>query len=568
MTRGTRRIAAAIAGAAFLASCALHAFTPDRNARAPVLEGYGRLDTPVTTSVPAARDTFRAAMLQAYAFNEVEAVRMFKAALALDPRCAMCAWGVAWQLGPNINAPGRGDFTEPLRYVDYALRHQGGATARERALIEALAVRYAHSSTARETAPLAGDVCGKPAPGAPEPAHPLDVAYAARLRALADAWPVDPDILALYAEAEMIATPEDDLWRADGKPNGRAGEVADRIEKLLPRHPDHTGLNHYMIHVADAAPVARRAIASADRMGSLAPQSPHLLHMPAHIYMHVGRYADATRVNQLAVAADVTLAQTLKAQGFDTSKDWRGHDLHFLWFSGLMEGRVDVALGAARQRAERTGASKDVLSEYFRSLPLLTLVRLERWDDVLAEPQPAGDRGLAGAMFEYARGVAQVRLGQLPAALQSLARLQAVTSETRKAHDGNSGGHRSVRAMLDFALEGLQAELALAQRRYDDALAHQAKVSAAVDRLDRREPPVLGAGSRLALGRIQSEAGRWAEAESTFREELSARPGSGWALRGLARALQAQGRTDEATRYRAELGRVWAAAGAALRSGS
>jgi len=567
MNHGVYRNATAIAGAALLASCVLLPFTPDPGARAPVLDGYGRLETPVTTRVPAARDAFRAAMLQAYAFNEVEAVRMFKAALALDPRCALCAWGVAWQLGPNINAPRRGDFTEHLRYVDHAMRHLEGATPRERALVESLAVRYAHASTARETTPLAGDVCGKPTAGAPEPAHPLDVAYAARLRALADAYPYDPDILSLYAEAEMIATPDDELWTENGQPKGRAGEVADRIERLLTRHPGHTGLNHYMIHIADAPAVAHRAIAAADRMGMLAPRAPHLVHMPSHIYVHVGRYGDATRANQLAVAADETLDETLKAQGFDSTKDWRGHDLHFLWFSGLMEGRADVALDAARRRAERTGQAQDVFSEYFRSLPLLSLVRLERWDDVLAESQPTGDKGLAQAMFEYARGVAQVRLGRLPAAQESLARLQAVAGATRKAHDTNPGRHDAMRAMLDFALEGLQAELAVAQRRFDDALGHQARVVAAVAKLDAREPPVLGAGSWVELGRIQSEAGRWAEAESTFRAELLARPGSGWALRGLTRALQAQGRTDEAAKHRAELDRAWGKASLALRSG-
>jgi tetratricopeptide (TPR) repeat protein len=326
-------------------------------------------------------------------------------------------------------------------------------------------------------------------------------------------------------------------------------------------------MNHYMIHIADAPAVARRAVASADRMGVLAPRSPHLVHMPSHIYVHVGRYADATRANQLAVAADETLAETLRAQGFDTTKDWRGHDLHFLWFSALMEGRADVTLDAARRRADRTGQAQDVLSEYFRSLPLLSLVRLERWQDVLAEPQQAGDKGLARTLYEYARGVALVRLGQLPAAGETLARLQAVASATRQSHDGSSGTHRGVRAMLDFALEGLQAELAVAQRRFDDALAHQNKVVAAVARLDAREPPVLGAGSQVSLGHIQLEAGRWAEAEATFRAELLERPGSGWALRGLAHALHSQGRTAEAAGHRAELDRVWQNASASLRSG-
>jgi tetratricopeptide (TPR) repeat protein len=562
MSHGTRPKLASIAGLALLASCALLPFTPDRGAKAPLLEGYGRLDTHATTSVPAARDTFRGAMLQAYAFNEVEAVRMFKAALALDPQCALCAWGVAWQLGPNINAPARGDLAEPLRFLDYALRHQDGATPRERALIEAMAIRYAHTSTARETAPLAGEACGKAQAGEPEPAHPLDVAYAARLRKLADAYPDDPDILALYAEAEMIATPDDELWTADGRPNGRAGEVAGRIEKLLPRHPDHTGLNHYMIHIADAPPVARRALAAADRLARLAPNSPHLVHMPSHIYVHLGRYADATRANQQAVASDAALEESLRAQGFPASKDWRGHGLHFLWYAALMEGRADVALDAARRRAERAAHAQSVIAEYFRSLPLLSLVRLERWDDVLKEPRPAGDKGFAGANYEYARGVAHARLGQLTAAQESLVRLETAVEETRKA--AAPGG--PLRAMHDAAVEGLRAELAAAQGRHDDAIAHQARVVSAVAKVDAREPPLLGAGARLALGRIQSGAGRWSDAEASFRQELAARPGSGWALRGLVRALRAQGRHDEAARHEAELERAWSQADPRLRS--
>jgi len=543
----------ALAAAVLLGSCALFPFAPDRGATAPVLEGYGRSDAHVTTRNPAARDTFRRAMLQAYAFNEVEAVRTFKAALALDPDCALCAWGVAWQLGPNINNSGRGDLAEHLRYVDYALRRLDGATPRERALVEALAIRYAHASATRETAPLVGEVCGTPPNAGDEKAHPLDVAYAARMRALADAYPDDPDILSIYAEAEMIATEGDLLWGKDGQPSGRIGEVAARIEKLLPVHTEHTGLNHYMIHVADAPAVAQRALAAADRMGRLAPQSPHLVHMPSHIYVHVGRYGDATRANQQAVTADAALAETVKTQGFGPARDWRGHDLHFLWYSALMEGRADVALDAARQRAARTGQLDNAVAEYFRSLPLLTLVRFERWEDVLQEPRPAGEKGLARANFEYARGVAQARLGQLPQAAESLARLQAAATDAKKVHGAGS----PIRSMLDFAQEGLEAELALAQQRYDDALSHQAKALAAAEKLDQKEPPLLGASGQLAMGHIQSRAGRWSDAEATFRQELAARPASGWALRGLVRALEAQGKASEAARYRVEFDRSW-----------
>jgi tetratricopeptide (TPR) repeat protein len=555
---------AAAAAVTALASCALMPFTPDRTARAPVYEGFGQLDIAITTQLPGARDLFNRGVLQAYAFNEVEAVRVFKAALALDPECAMCAWGVAWQLGPNINATDRGDLSEALRYVDYALNHTNDATPRERALIESLAVRYAHSSQARETAPLMAEVCGKSGEDDDEKVHPLDAAYAQRLRLLVDRYPDDPDILSLYAEAEMIAT-AGDWWSKDGKPGGRIGEVADRIERLRPRYPDHTGLTHYMIHVADALPVAQRAVAAADHLGALAPRSPHLVHMPSHIYVHVGRYGDATRVNQAAVADDVTLAELQTAQGFSVSKDWRGHDLDFLWFASLMEGRGDVALDAARERALRAAKADSNYGEYVRSKPLMTLVRLERWEDVLKEPQPSGNKGLAQVYFEQSHGIAQARLGQTGAAQESLARLQAAVAATRKNHATSSWMDKTVRSLLDVAEGTLIAEVAGAQKHFDEAIAQQLKVVDAAAKLDAREPPLLAGGTRLALGDLQASAGRWADAEKTYRQDLEERPGSGWAMRGLVRALDAQGRRAEAAAMREALRRGWSQASPALR---
>jgi len=546
-----------------LSSCALFPFEPDLGARAPALEGFGRLDRPITTRVDGARHWFNQGMLQAYAFNEVEAVRAFKAALAQDPTCAICAWGVAWQLGPNINATERGDLTEALRYVGLAQRNAQGATPRERALIDALALRYAHSSQAREAAPLAADVCGKPG-GEDAGPHPLDIAYAERMRALADADPQDADVLSIYAEAEMIATPEETWWNeATGQPAGRIGEVTDRLERLLAQLPEHTGLNHYMIHATDALPAARRAVAAADRLGKLAPRSPHLVHMPAHIYAHVGRYDDATQVNQRAVAADLDLAGVQQAQGFSVSKDWRGHNLHFLWFAALMEGREDVALATARERAAK---SAHVYGEYARSLPILSLVRFERWNEVLNEPLPGGGKGVAQALGEQARGIAQSRTGQVAAAQESLVRVQSAVAAGKKAHATKSSLDKLVRALLDAAESGLQAELALAQLRFDDAIGHQAAAVAAAALPDAQEPPLLAAGSRLALGHIQARSGRLSDAERSYRLGLAEQPGSGWALRGLVQALEAQGRKADAAEFRAQLDRSWARASPALRA--
>jgi hypothetical protein len=545
-----------------LAACAVAPLQPDPAARAPALTGFGALHWPVTTRSEAAQQWYTQGVLQAYAFNEAEAVRMFKAALAQDPSCAMCAWGVAWQLGPNINDTDRDRVSEALRYLDMALRHAVNATPRERALMDALALRYAHATMARETAPLLAERCGPG--GDDEPADPLDIAYAERMRALSQASPDDPDLLALWAEAEMVATRED-WWPAGGAPAGHIGELATALERGLQQHPDHIGLNHYLIHATDADGVAQRAVAAADRLGRLAPGAPHLVHMPAHTYVHVGRYADAARVNESALAVEQTLHAAQQAQGFEVSKDWRNHDQHFLWFAALMQGRGDAALAAARGVAERAASSTSVFGEYRRSLPLLALLRLQRWEALLAEPLPVGTHGLAQVLGQHARGVALARSGRLKEARAALAQVDAGSAQVNRGFASNKGFDRTLRDIAASSADRLRAEIALADGHLDTALAWQAQAVQGARRADESEPPMLAAGARLVLGEMQLRAGRAALAEQTYRDDLAALPGSGWALAGLARALQAQGKAADAAALQAPLATAWAQADAALR---
>jgi tetratricopeptide (TPR) repeat protein len=571
MENAVRR-AALLLTVCIVGACAPLRLDLDRAARAPELAGFGRLQWPITTSVAAAQRGFEAGVLQAYAFNEHEAVRSFKAALALDPDCAMCAWGVAWQLGPNINNTSRASSAEAVRYVDHALRNAARATPRERALIEAMALRYAHDSQAREArdaVALAADVCRTSGAGAAdaEPPDPLDVAYAERMRKLADAHADDPDILSLYAEAEMVAT-RSEWWDArSGQPAGRIGEVAERIERLLPRHLEHTGINHYLIHALDAPGVARRAVGAADRLGQLAPQSPHLLHMPSHTYVRVGRYVDAAQVNQTALAADVSLADAQKAQGFTVSKDWRGHNGRFLWFAALMSGRGDVALATARQAAERAAKVEGPWAEYVRSLPMLTLLRLQRWNALVDEPMPMGSLGLAAVIGEHARGVALARLGRMAEARTAMERLQAqaivVQGATAKADPSDA---KQAQDLVAVSRTRLLAELALAEQRFDDALRHQRAGLAAAARLDDNEPPMLAAGSGQVLAEMLQRAGRLQESEAAWRLDLAQQPENGWALRGLAGNLTQQGRAAEAASLRGELDKAWGQAEPALRT--
>jgi len=562
-----RGLALALLGSA-LCACAWLPMRVDRSARAPALPGFGHSAMAITTASDAARRDFAQGMEQAYAFNEVEAVRAFKAALAQDPGCAMCAWGVAYQLGPNINATERGDLSEAVRYVALAEGGSANVSRRERDLIEALALRYGRAgdrADPREAAVLAAPVCG--AAGGGDKADPLDVAYAERMRILADRYPDDADVLSLYAEAEMIATRADFWWDPKtGQPSGRIGEVARRLQGLLAAHPDHVGLNHYMIHAVDAPGVAARAEPAADRLGGLAPASPHLLHMPAHTYVQLGRYADASRVNERALAADDAQDAELARQGFSPTKDWRGHDGQFLWYAALMEGRGELALRTARESAARAKGESE-FAELSRSRPILTLLRLERWNDVLAEPPVGGTKGLAALLDDATRGVALARTGQVAQAAEALKRIEAPAAKLIDAHAGADYRDRMLRGVVSVSRQRLRAEVALAEGRSDAAVDDQRQALALAKDIDDTEPPLLAAGTRLALGDLQLRTHRWAEAEQTFRTDLAEHPKSGWARRGLVLALRAQGRAAEAEAIRAELRRDWPSADPLLLAG-
>lgn len=551
---GTLALSLALVGACTTASQGI-----DAAATAPVLDGYGASTLQPSQANAAAQRLFAQGVAQAYAFDRPEAIRAFKAALARDPGCALCAWAVAWQLGPNINNTSRGDLGEARRYVALAQRNARGASARDRALVDSLALRYGAAGGAVQGLPLA-EVCR----AGGDPVDPLDRAYAARMRELVGAYPQDPDVLALYAEAELVAT-ERSWWNeATGKPAGRVGEVADLVEAALARTPEHVGLNHYMIHAADAVPVAARAVPAADRLGRLAPKSPHLLHMPSHTYAHVGRYADATRVNALALEADDALTAGLKRQGFEPLTDWRGHNGHFKWYGALMEGRAALALETARANAGRAKGDSEY-AEYVRSLPILTLLHLQRWDALLAEPMPSGGRGMAAVLGDAARGIAMARTGDLPGARAALARVQPKADALLATYTGNAYGVRIQRSIVASAARELAAELAFTEGRVEAALALQAQAVEAGADADRSEPPTLASAPRLRLGQMQLRARRYADAEQSFRSDLALHPLNGWAQQGLARALAAQGKQDDARATQRDLAASWAQAEAGVR---
>jgi tetratricopeptide (TPR) repeat protein len=287
--------------------------------------------------------------------------------------------------------------------------------------------------------------------------------------------------------------------------------------------------------------------------------------MPSHTYAHLGRYTEAVRANVLALQAEQRYRERAQAQGFKPEDNWVYHNQHFLWFAALMLGQGDMALSAARGNVRSFGEGDDPYLEYVRSLPIFTLARLERWEEVLQEPAPTG-KAVAPAMHRGARGVALARLGRLAEAKTELASLQEASGRLRGIRIGPaSGGQDMARGAVEVSLARLQAEIAAAEGRWEEAEAHQRRAIQAAAPFDRAEPAMYGAGMRVALGELLLRAGKPKEAAAVFQEELTERPQSGWALRGQMQVALAQGEAQEAARHAREFDRVWATADGRLR---
>ena len=534
-------------------------------AQAPRLERVGEAHLPITTREPLAQRFFDQGLRLAYAFDHAEALRAFAEAARLDPDCAMCEWGMAYAVGPNINNPLRPADPRAAGHARRALALAEKVTPKERALIEAMATRLDLAAPPPPVADAApSPVCAVPPP--PKDADPLDIAYAQAMVQAARAFPDDDEVTVLYAEALMMLSPWQ-WWSGDGA-EPREGTLAaiDTLERVLARSPDHAGANHFLIHALEASRTPERALASAERLVRLAPDAGHMVHMPSHIFVRVGRYADAVRSNQQAIEADRGLEAQLRAQGYEPLGAVSHHH-HFLWASAAMQGNAAVALPAAQWLAEQAarpgqpfgdGGSND----YFLALSWLAQIRFARWDEILAAAEPAWPAHASSyprAIVHYARGVALARTGRPAAAQKELAALRAAARDP-----GLEGltlkGIDDLTALLALAEASLLGEVLLAQRQFGPAIAALRRAVELEDALESEEPPPWPVPARQALGSALLAAGRPADAQQVFREDLLRHPENGWALHGLAESLRRSKRLAEAAAVEERLRLAWAGA--------
>jgi len=528
---------------AFLSACvAPKQDTPrpvEPKLQAPLFNDLGDYSVAITTDSPLSQQFFDQGLMLTFGFNHAEAARSFREGARLDPECAMCYWGVAFALGPNINMPMVDDaVAEAYSASRKAVDLSAGVTSRERALIEALSKRYAQQPVADRA--------------------PLDLAFANAMREAAGAFPDDLEVQTFFAESLMDLSPWD-YW-VDGKPKPAMAEAIAALEHVLALNKNHAGANHLYIHALEAGPEPAKAESAADRLGPLAPGAGHLVHMPSHVFIRLGRYYDAAVANIKAGEADTSYIAQCQAQGVYPLL-YHPHNWHFLWSSATFGGKSEWSKRGALKTRELMGTHRHddpafgPIIQHFWLTPLYDDVRFGRWDQLLAYPRPEEAPYTLG-MWHYARGMAHAAKGDFAAASGELAALRkhAANPELAKVQVSVRNNAAQLVAIADRVLAG-DIEARRSQRKAAIALLREGV--ALEDALGYNEPEDWHLPVRQLLGAILLDDGQAAQAEAVYREELADHPENGWSLFGLEKSLRAQSRNEEADAVRQRFERAW-----------
>ncbi len=511
---------------------------------ATLLEGLGDYTFPVSSSHPEVQRWFDQGLMLTYGFNHDAAERSFMKAAELDPGCAMCWWGAALVLGPHVNSGmDPANNANAWSRLQRALELAPQASEREQAFIRALAARYA----------------GDP----PDDRRPLDEAYAQAAGRLAADRPDDLDAATLHAEALMDLQPWD-YYDEQLEPKGNTAQIVSILESVMARNPDHAGALHLYVHAVEASADPQRGAAAADRLRELIPGSGHLVHMPAHIYARVGRWHDAVIANQKAIAADDAYLAVCRgnAKGI-YPLGYVPHNHHFLWFAATMGGASEIARDAALQTAARVNLPELMRQPGFAGLqhywmtPWFDRVRFGRWEEITAEANPAPDLPYVTAIWHYAQAMAALRQSRPDDAAKHYDALQTLAADpvmdTLMVWDRYPLAYAA-----RIAERTVSAELALARGEHGAAIAALREAVLIEDGIPYDEPPGWHAPVRQTLGVVLLAAGRPAEAEAVYREELARNPSNGWSLQGLSDSLRAQQKSREAAETEQKLALAWA----------
>ncbi|WP_176736945.1 tetratricopeptide repeat protein [Oligoflexus tunisiensis] len=517
--------------------------------QAPIFSNLGTWQHPISTSSKEAQKFFNQALILAFGFNHAEAERSFLAAAFYDPNCAICYWGAAWVLGPNINA-GMDDEVVPRAYshVQEAKKRLTHASPKEKAYIQAISERYV-AQPVKDRAPL-------------------DRAFTEAMKKVVQQFPSDPDAATIYAESIMDQHPWD-FWDRSGQPRPWTPELLSVLEGVIKAHPDHPGAHHFYIHAVEASKTPEMGLKSADRLGGLVPGAGHLVHMPAHIYIRTGRYQDAVVANEKAALADQGYITQCQEQGIYPLA-YKPHNYHFLWAAATLSGQSKKAFQAAEHLDHHT--DKDLMKtpgletlQHYAYTPLYAMVRFGKWDEILKAPEPAKELIYPRGVWHYARTIAFARKKNFAQAQKELDQTRAI-AQNPALENISIWNINSTKGLMKVAQHVAAGELALEQGQLQKAIMELDAAVKAEDELRYDEPATWHHPVRQILGHAYLQAGRFDQSVKTYQEDLELYPENGWSLYGLAQALEKQGKSKEAANVREQFKRAWAMADVELRA--
>ncbi|MGK0252911.1 MAG: tetratricopeptide (TPR) repeat protein [Mariniflexile sp.] len=505
---------------------------------APLFENLGKHTYTVTTKSELAQRFFNQGLRLTYGFNHAEAHRSFMEASRLDPNCAMAFWGQAYALGPNINDPSPDDerknkYNEAIKK---AKQLSLNATQKEQALIEALTHRYSTD--------LSEDVKN------------LNMAYMQAMAKVASIYTEDSDIQTLYAASVMNTVPWN-YWDKDGNPSPNIPEAKAALEKAMILDPDNPGAHHYYIHMVEL-PYPDLGVPSAEKLGSLMPAAGHIVHMPSHIYIRVGRYKDAVKVNQEAILADEDYISQCYSQGM-YPLGYYPHNIHFLWSASSLLGNSKIAIEAAKKTAEKVPVGEMTELHFlqnFASTPLLAYTRFGKWNDILTNPKPNDSIKHLKLIWHYVRGVAFTRKNNITEAQEELEAIDVLIKDP-KMETISATGFDNGTTLAKLAYEVVAGEIASIKNDYASAIHHFKNAIKIEDALIYNEPSSWHIPPRQNLGAVLMKAKKYDEAEYIYIEDLKLLRQNGWSLMGLYQSLKAQGKLKEARKIKLEFDTAW-----------
>lgn len=505
---------------------------------APLFENLGNLTYAITTNNERAQMFFDQGLRLTYAFNHAEAHRSFMEASRLDPTSAMTFWGQAYALGPNINdpLPPEDRKIKTNEALAKAKSLSSTATVKEKALITALTARYSED--------LTKDV--------PE----LNMAYMHAMAKVLEQFPNDADVQILYAASVMNTVPWN-YWDENGDPSPNIPEAKAALEKAMVLNPNNPGAHHYYIHMVEL-PKPDLGVASADKLGDLMPAAGHLVHMPSHIYIRVGRYLDAVKANQNAILADEDYISQCYSQGL-YPLGYYPHNIHFLWSAASLLGNSDVAIDAAKKTAEKVPVGEFITMPFlqdFASTPMLAYTRFGKWNEILTIPAPNKDIKHLNLIRHYARGMAFIRKGNAKEAKEELEAIEALKNDPELETLVATAQNPSINS-AKIAYEVIAGELAALNGDTAKAIEHLNNAVTYEDELTYTEPAAWHIPTRQNLGAVLMSAKEYEEAEKVYREDLKVLRQNGWSLMGLYNSLSAQGKSDEAKVVKEEFDQAW-----------